>query len=117
MKNHRQTLDKALGIQKRKRKYYRDQRSQGHHKEAHKNLLTCANRGLQRLNRQGRPHGSNGGSLLICYDCTVWSSVGLLIVGAGDVSYSFTGFWDPDSHTGLLCPSLIPKEVLSITAT
>ena len=38
-------------------------------------------------------------------------------MGVGTISDSFTGFCDPTSHIGLLCPALIHGEELGLTAT
>lgn len=37
------------------------------------------------------------------------------MVGIGDVSNNFTGFWDPTPSIGLPCPDLIHGEMLSLT--
>lgn len=52
-------------------------------------------------------HGTDLDILHICGICVAWPLVGLLRVGAGPVSYSFTDFWVSLKH----------GEVLSITAT
>lgn len=45
---------------------------------------------------------SDLGSLQICYSVWLSCPVGLLSVGRGAVSKSFTGFWGPTPHTGLI---------------
>lgn len=55
---------------------------------------------------------SDLGSLQICYSVWLSCPVGLLSVGRGAVSNSFTGFWGPTPHTGLPSPVLIHGEVL-----
>lgn len=62
----------------------------------------------QRLNQQpGIIHGSDLGSLHICYVCVAWCFAGLLRVGAGTVSESFAPFWDPVAPTVLPFPDLM----------
>lgn len=85
----------------------------GHHREAH--TVTWAHRGLQRLKR--RPENLPGTDLCtlhICSSLKLGLPMRLLIVGTDAVSDSFTDFWDP-THTESPCPSLIQREVLSLT--
>lgn len=44
-------------------------------------------------------------------------SCGLLTLGPGIVSDSFTDFWNPIPHTGSPCPALIQSKMFNPTIT
>lgn len=119
VETHSQTLCRAQGIIQKRKKDCRSQRNQVQHHKNPQNQLTTAHRGSQRMNQQLRTvHGTD---LSLLHICQSYATLSFCATPKWEQGLSFfvpcARFWDPFSHTGLPCSTLMWREVPSLTST